>query len=165
MIQQHREQGLADLIVRVVEAEGPINEDLLAERSKEICGVDRAGSNVQSNIGEAIHSAVRRKQIERSRQKNFLWVVNAKLTTFRVPANSHKRPLEWINRDEIELAILYLVEDQFGVVKSELGRAVARVFGIERATAGACDHILEIADELSERGQLREDAGRIFIPG
>ena len=28
-----------------------------------------------------------------------------------------------------------------------------------------CDHILEIADELSERGQLREDAGRVFIPG
>jgi very-short-patch-repair endonuclease len=164
MIDPRREQGLADLIVQVVEAEGPIHEDLLAERLKQICGVDRAGSNVQSNIGEAIRVAVRRKMIERRRQKDFLWVVNAQLSTFRVLANSHKRPLEWIHRDEIVLAILYLVEDQFGVVKSELGRAVLRLFGIERATAEACDHIVEVANELVEGGRLREDAGRLFTP-
>lgn len=127
--------------------------------------MDRAGSNVQSNIGEAIHIALRRRQIERRRQKNFLWMVNAQLSTFRVPANSHRRPLEWIHRDEIALAVLYLVEDQFGVVRSELGRAIAKLFGIERATAESSDYIVEVADELIERGQLREDANRFFIPG
>jgi len=164
LIQPRNEYSLSDLIARVVEAEGPIHEDLLAERLKEICGVDRAGSNVQSNIAEAIRSAVRRRRIERRRQKDFLWVVNAQLSGFRVPANSHRRPLEWIHRDEIALAILYLVEDQFGVMKSELGRAVARLFGLERASAEASDSIVEIADELAERGQLREDAGQFFIP-
>lgn len=165
LIQPRHDQRLADLIVGVVEAESPIHEDLLAERLKEICGVDRAGSNVQSNIGEAIHIALRRRQIERRRQKNFLWMVNAQLSTFRVPANSHRRPLEWVHRDEIALAVLYLVEDQFGVVRSELGRAIAKLFGIERATAESSDYIVEVADELIERGQLREDANRFFIPG
>jgi very-short-patch-repair endonuclease len=164
LIQPRNAQRLADLIVRVVEAEGPIHEDLLAERVKEICGVDRAGSNVQSNIGEAIVIAVHGKQIERRRQRNFLWKANAQLSTFRIPADSLRRPLEWIHRDEIALAILYLVEDQFGVLRSELGRGVARLFGIDRATVEACDHIVEVADELVERGQLREDAGRLFIP-
>ena len=165
LIQPRNEYSLSDLIVRVVEAEGPIHEDHLAERLKEICGVDRAGSNVQSNIAEAIQSAVRRRRIERRRQKDFLWVVNAQPGGFRVPANSHRRPLEWIHRDEIALAILYLVEDQFGVVRSELGKAVARLFGLERTTAESCDYIVEVADELAERGQLRDDAGRFFIPG
>ena len=126
--------------------------------------MDRAGSNVQSNIGEAIVIAVHGKQIERRRQRNFLWKANAQLSTFRIPADSLRRPLEWIHRDEIALAILYLVEDQFGVLRSELGRGVARLFGIDRATVEACDHIVEVADELVERGQLREDAGRLFIP-
>jgi len=165
LIQTRNEYSLSDLIVRVVEAEGPIHEDLLAERLKEICGVDRAGSNVQSNIGEAVQSAVRRRRIERRRQKDFLWTVNVQLSGFRVPANTHRRPLEWIHRDEIALAILYLVEDQFGVLRSELGRGVARLFGIERATTEASDHIVEIADELVERGQLREDTCRFCIPG
>ena len=48
-------------------------EELLEERIKDICGVDRAGSNVQSNIGEAMHIAIRRKEIERRRKRNFLW--------------------------------------------------------------------------------------------
>lgn len=164
LIQPRNKYPLSDLIARVVEAEGPIHEGYLAERLKEICGVDRAGSNVQCNIGEAIHGAILRRRIERRRQKDFLWVVNAQLSGFRVPANSHRRPLEWIHSDEIALAILYLVEDQFGVVRSELGKAVARLFGLERTTAEACDQIVEIADELAERSQLREDAGRFFIP-
>jgi hypothetical protein len=79
LIQPRNEYSLSDLIVRVVEAEGPIHEGLLAERLKEICGVDRAGSNVQSNIGEAVQSAVRRRRIERRRQKDFLWTVNVQL--------------------------------------------------------------------------------------
>ncbi len=40
----------------------------------------------------------------------------------------------------------------------------ARLFGIERATTESCDHIVEVADELVERGLLREDAGRLLIP-
>ena len=47
----------------------------------------------------------------------------------------------WIHWAEIVLAILYLVEDQFGVLKSELGRAVAKLFGIERATADASNQL------------------------
>lgn len=164
LIQSRNSQRLADLIVRVVEAEGPVHEDLLAERAKEICGVDRAGSNVQSNIGEAILIAVHRKQIERRRQRDFLWKVNVQLNTFRIPSDSLRRPLEWIHRDEIALAILYLVEDQFGVLRSELGRGIARLFGIERATAEASDRIVEVADELVERELLREDSARLLIP-
>lgn len=164
LIQPRNANQLAALIVRVVEAEGPIHEDFLAERLKDICGVERAGSNVQSNIGEAIYIAVHHKQLHRRRQRDFLWKNDAQLSAFRIPTNSLRRPLEWIHHDEIALAILYLVEDQFGVLRSELGRGIARLFGIERATAEASDHILEIADELVEHGLLREDAGRLSIP-
>lgn len=164
LIQSRFSNGLATLVVRIVQAEGPIHEDFLAERLKDVCGVERAGSNVQSNIAEAVHTAIRRKEVERRRQRNFLWRKDAQLDAFRIPTNSSKRPIDWIHRDEIALAILHLVEDQFGVLRDELGRGVARLFGLERATAEACDYILEVADELVERGLLREDQGRLSLP-
>ncbi len=165
LLLQHRFSGdLADLVCRIVAVESPIHEDCLAERLKDVCTVERVGSNVQSNIEEAVHMAARRKEIERRRQRKFVWKKDAELTCFRVPTNSFKRPIDWIHRDEIALAILYLVEDQFGVVRTELGRGVARLFGLERATADACDYVLEVADELVERGLLRDYQGRLSLP-
>jgi very-short-patch-repair endonuclease len=163
LIQRRFSNGLADLVIRIVNAEGPIHEDFLAERLKDVCGVERAGSNVQSNIGEAIHLGIRTKEIERRRKRYFLWKRDARLGTFRFPTNSIRRPIDWIHREEIEFAILYLVEDQLGILRGELGRAVIGLFGIERATADARDYVLEIADELVERSLLRDDGGRYII--
>jgi hypothetical protein len=78
---------------------------------------------------------------------------------------SFRRPINWIRHEEIALAILYLVEDQFGVLRDDLGREVARLFALERATAEACDFVLEVAHELVERGLLRNDAQGLFLPG
>jgi len=164
LLQSQLSNELAALVIRVVEAEGPIHEDLLAERLKDVCGIERAGSNVQSNVGEAVHIATRLKEVERRRQRNFLWKKEAHMSVFRVPTNAFRRPIDWIHRDEIALAILYLVEDQFGVSRGELGRGVARLFGLERATTETCDHILEVADELAERGLLRTDADHFSLP-
>jgi len=55
------------------------------------------------------------QRFQRRRQRDFLWKNDAQLSRFRIPTNSLRRPLEWIHRDEIALAILSLVEDQFGV--------------------------------------------------
>lgn len=164
LIQSRFSSGLEALVARIVEAEGPVHEDLLAERLKEVCGVERAGSNVHSNVTEAILTAMSRKQIERRSQRNFLWRKDAPLNTFRVPSNSFRRPIEWIHREEISLAILYLVEDQFGISRADLGRAVARIFGLERASAETCDSILEVADQLVERGSLKNDGAIFSLP-
>jgi very-short-patch-repair endonuclease len=163
LIQPRFLNELAALVVRIVHAEGPIHQDFLAERLKEVCGVERAGSNVQSNIAEAIRAGLHRKEIERRRQHDFLWAKNAQLEVFRVPSNSFRRPIDWIHRDEIALAILYLVEDQFGIASSEVGRGVARLLGLERASSEACDQILEVADELTERALLRSEGDRLSV--
>jgi very-short-patch-repair endonuclease len=164
LIERRYSDELAALIVRIVNTEGPIHVDCLYERLKDICGVDRIGSNVDSNIGEAIHIAVRRKEIERRRQRNFLWMKDVPLARFRLPTNSYRRPVDWIHRDEIAAATLYLIEDQFGVLRAELGRAVPRLFGLERVSSETIDFILDIADELVERGLLRMDFDQFTLP-
>ena len=71
LIRPRRKAELAATVTAIVETEGPIHEDFLHVRLKEICGIDRAGSNVQSNITDAIYLAIRDQSIER-RQQDFL---------------------------------------------------------------------------------------------
>jgi len=163
LLQPQRMRELAAVVEEIVEAEGPIHHDLVAERLKERCSVERAGSNVQSNIDKAIRFAIRYGHLERRRQSEFLWKKESTVRTFRVPGDNVKRSIDWIHRDEVGLAILFLVEDQFGIMRIHLPRAVGRLFGLDRISAEATEYITEIADELVEQGRLKETEGQLNL--
>jgi very-short-patch-repair endonuclease len=163
LLEARHMKELASAIEEIVEAEGPIHDDLLSERLKDRCGVGRAGSNIQANIDKALHYALRYGSLERRRQRDFLWKKDSTLTTFRIPTDDFRRPIDWVHRDEIGLAILFLVEDQFGMNRSHLGRAVGNLFGLDRVPAEATGYITEIADELVEQGQLRDNDGQLHL--
>jgi Protein of unknown function (DUF3320) len=154
---------LAAVVAALVDIEGPIHEDLVTERLKESCSVERAGSNVQSNVGEAIHWAIRNFNIERRRHKSFLWSKGKPLLAFRIPGDGIKRSLDMIHREEVELAVLYAVEDQFGTMRDELPRAVGRLFGFERMSPEATDIVRDVVDELIDRHQLRQSGPQINL--
>lgn len=73
------------------------------------------------------------------------------------------RPLELIPREEIELAVLFLVEDQFGMIREYLPQSVARLFGIERLPAIGADHVREVVDGLIEKGLLRLTGHHVYV--
>jgi hypothetical protein len=52
------------------------------------------------------------------------YVPGSRLRIFRVPVADVTRPLALVPPDEIRLAILYVVEDQFGCMREALPRAV-----------------------------------------
>jgi very-short-patch-repair endonuclease len=103
VIQPRRKAELAATVTAIVGTEGPIHEDLVSIRLKEICGVDRAGSNIQSNITNAIYLAIRDRSIER-RQQDFLVKPDVSVTRFRLDNDGFERPIQCIHRDEIALA-------------------------------------------------------------
>lgn len=74
-----------------------------------------------------------------------------------------RRPIEWIAAEEIELAILHLVEDQFGVAREYVPLAVARILGIERLRGEAADITRGIADHLVERSLLRTSGPQLYL--
>jgi very-short-patch-repair endonuclease len=163
LIQPRRKAELAATVTAIVEIEGPIHEDLLCVRLKEICGVDRTGSNIQSNMTDAIYLAIRDRSIER-RQQDFLWRPGQSIARFRLGDDHFERPLQWIHRDEIALALLFLVEDQFGMSRSDFPRAIGRLFGLFRVPANVADYISDVVNALVDRGTLREDGDRISLP-
>lgn len=154
---------LAEIISQLVRVEGPIHHDLLVDRLKELHGIARAGSNVQSNIERALRSARQNRGIARDSRSPFYFVSGHNLESFRVPSGSVRRPIEHIALSEMALAILYLVEDQFGMFEDSLPAAVARLFGIDRLRAESAAIIDSVVQDLVARSLLRRSGTQVHL--
>jgi hypothetical protein len=154
---------LAETIAQLVRAEGPIHHDLLVDRLKELHGVARAGSNVVSNIERALRSAQQSRVITRESRSPFYSLSGQNLEFFRVPSDSVRRPIEQIAPNEVSLAILYLVEDQFGMFEESLPAAVARLFGIDRLRAESAAVIDFVVETLIARSLLRRSGTQVHL--
>lgn len=156
---------LAQQVADIVEVEGPIHEDLIAERLKELHGIERLGSNIQGNISQAIELAIQKHGLLRGDSAGkFISKEGKTLKTFRLPKDDVKRPVHLIPPEEIALAVLYLVEAQFGVWRDQIPQAVVRLFGFERARAEAADVIRTVVDNLVEQGALKSSGYQVYPP-
>ena len=133
------------------------------DRLKGLHGVARAGSNVQSNIERALRRAQQSRSITREAKSPFYLVSGQNLEFFRVPSDSVRRPIEQIAPSEISLAVLYLVEDQFGVFEESLPAAVARLFGIDRLRSESAAVIESVVQDLIVRLLLRRSGTQIHL--
>ena len=154
---------LASMVCEIVKVEGPVCEELLVERIKELNGVERAGSNILANIRSAIQLATRRSEVEAVQSGQFLRIRGQTLRTFRVPADGVERRIEQIAAEEIGLAVLHLLEDQFGIYEEQLPQAVARLFGVERLHTEPADRIRGVVEVLLRRGLLRHSGTQIHL--
>ena len=153
---------LKDALVELIDLEGPIHEDLLDERLKEVFKVEKIGANITANVEKAIKSALQDKSL--GRKKPFIWARDGKLKTFRIPGDEVKRLIRYISPQEVSMAILYLVEDQFGIMREEIPHAVTKVFEVARTDPEEVDRIRDITDKLVENKQLIANGIRINLP-
>ncbi len=154
---------LCGTLVDLVRVEGPIHRDLLLERVKVVHGIARAGLNVQANVERALQMAKRNRSVTHDQRSPFYYVPGIQLETFRLPSDEIRRAIEQIAPIEISLAILYLVEDQFGVIEESLPQAVARLFGVERLRSDAAEPIRRVIEDLISRDLLRRNGMQIHL--
>lgn len=154
---------IASDIAAIVGTEAPIHEELIAERLKEIYGVDRAGSRIQSNIKRALGVAVRAHRLSRGRDPEFILGSGPVPQRFRTPGDGVKRSIQLIAPEEIAFAVLYLVEDQFGMQRDHIPHAVGSLFGFERVHSEAADRIAAVVDYLLEKGDLRSSGPSVYL--
>ncbi|MFN3325946.1 MAG: DUF3320 domain-containing protein [Bryobacteraceae bacterium] len=154
---------LSRTIADVVKIEGPIHREMVIERLKQIHNVARMGSNVQANIERALRDGETSRTIARDPRLSFYYEPGHQLESFRLPVDSVRRPIEYIAPTEIALAILYLVEDQFGVIEESLPQAVARLFGIDRLRAEGADQIRAVIEDLVAKGSLRRAGIQVHL--
>jgi len=143
---------LARAIANIVEYESPIYFNVIIERLKEVYGVTRAGANIQSNVNHALERAT--KWLNLIKRNGFLYRNSVKIDEFRIPAQHVVRTLNQIAPEEIENAILYLVENQFGYARESIPKAIMEIFGIGKNRIENPEIIESAIDRLLDSGKL-----------
>jgi len=153
---------LERILLELIDYEGPIHQDILDERLKEVFKIKKIGANIRSNLKRATRSAINDQELER--KKSFIYKKEKKIESFRTPGDDVKRTIHYISSQEIALAILYLVEDQFGLVREQIPQAISKIFEITRTEPEENDRIREITDSLVEKGKLIVNGNKINLP-
>lgn len=154
---------LTKQVEAIVAAEGPIHLELLAERLKEINGVERVGNKIQENIRAAIGRAIKAGTVGLGND-GFLRRPGSSPKHFRIQTDEVQRNLAWISPEELELAILYVVEDQFACQRGAITKAVAEVFGWARVPQGMVPMVDAAIDRLIREGRLVAAGDTISLP-
>jgi hypothetical protein len=97
------------------------------------------------------------------REKSFIWKKENLLKNFRIPGDDVKRATQFISSQEISQAILYLVEDQFGMMRDQIPHAIIKTFGIARIDPEEINRIREITDKLVEEKQLVLSGNQVYL--
>jgi hypothetical protein len=152
-----------DDILRVVDRDGPIHEELLVRRVARTFQLMRAGHLVESRIISQIEAACRKGRLRRRGQ--FVWSQAKNGVTPRRPAPGAKlREIDHVPPEELEAAALLVVRLSRGITETELAAEAARVLGYSRIS----DHIrtatLTVVRKLTGEGALELRGDQLLIP-
>ena len=153
--------SLAEAILEIIREEGPIHRELLDDRVRDSFKIGRIGSSIRKNIERSLRKLSKDEKIKI--KDDFIYNKAARVDKFRLPANGTKRTIRFIAPEELGMAILYIVEDQFGIDRDQIPRSIAKLFGIERMAPEEADAIREEIDYLIEKGLLRINGPRVVI--
>jgi len=121
-------------IETLVETEGPIHVDVLATRLVRAFGLQRVGSRIMGAVEDAIRGAERSGTVRR--RGPFVWPASMKDLSFvRVPVPNvpqSQRNIDEIPPEEIDVALLRILESAVHASDNDLRVAAARVFGFNR---------------------------------
>ena len=136
---------LSEIILQIVNIEGPIHEDEIVVRVRKLWGLGRAGSRIQDAVGNATQALLSQKRCVRADGFISISGVAARPRNREGVSSSSLRKPEFLPPTEVSAAILILVEAGHGARPNELLNAVARFLGF--STTGATLRIV-IEDQV-----------------
>lgn len=152
---------LEEIISTIVKSESPVHIDVILERLKEVYGVSRAGANIQRNVDYAIKRSIQWSNL--IKRGKFMYKNNNKVSGFRIKSIDLFRSLSLIPPEEIENAILYIVEDQFGYNREQLPKAVLEVFGLGSSRGEPIRLITTATERLLDKEELKLNGFTLYL--
>lgn len=129
-------------IHEVVKVESPVHFEEMARRIADANGISKIGSRVRASITDAVNYAIRTSLIKK--KDEFLWHFEDHLPIIRdrslLSPNSKK--LSLISDEEINLAIIKVVESSIAIQPDNAVILIAKLFGFARVTEDMRNHIL-----------------------
>jgi very-short-patch-repair endonuclease len=156
--------GISRIIVRCVEAEGPVHEERVMRAISEFLGYGRLGRNIRQLLLQAIEREVRSGRIVR--RVHFLWPHGMTEPPVRaLNSNGKARPIHEVAPEEIEAAIRTVLCLAFSIGREHLRVAVARALGYERTGGKVSQAIDDVISALIERQSVTDIDGQLRWSG
>jgi len=144
---------MAGYVTRIVKIEGPIHLDEIVTRVRVLWGLGRAGARIRAAVERAVNVAAQSGVI---RGGPFYAVPDQVIVArdrSQVSSSTLRKP-EMLPPDEIDMAVLRLVDENFGAGREDLVQAVSRVFGYAATSAQLRQVLMEGLDRLVGCGEL-----------
>ncbi len=153
-------------VQRIIEIEGPVHEEEIVARVRDLWGLGRAGSRIQGAVGDALRQAQHKGNLHIEGDCYQLKGAPV-LVRDRSAASSRslKKP-ELLPPQEIREAIGSLVRESHGMQREETAIAVSRLLGFQATSQQLRERIEQQVDLLISNGTLKLDGFVLVIePG
>ncbi|MGF1236302.1 DUF4011 domain-containing protein [Streptomyces sp. 2-6] len=152
---------VADVALRVVEAEGPIEEELIFTRVRSVWNKASSGAVIKDRIRRALLKLVRQREIVRIGTTAYDRP-DHEVTVARTPIPRCDRKVALVPAVERQLVLRKVVEEGPGVHREDLLREAARFFGWARVGSDIRDALTADIDKLIADGRLVEAEGGLM---
>ncbi|TPG31312.1 DUF3320 domain-containing protein [Flavobacterium pectinovorum] len=144
-------------IHEVVKVESPVHFEEMARRIADANGISKIGSRVRASITDAVNYAIRTGLIKK--KDEFLWHFEDHLPIIRdrslLSPNSKK--LSLISDEEMNLAIIKVVESSIAIQPDNAVILIAKLFGFARVTEDMRNHILKSIKKAVKSEIVKKD--------
>lgn len=129
-------------IHEVVKVESPVHFEEMARRIADANGISKIGSRVRASIADATDYALRAGLIKK--KDNFLWHFEDHSPVIRDRSflNPNSKKLSFISDEEMNLAIIKIIENSIAIQPDNAVILIAKLFGFARVTEDMRNHIL-----------------------
>jgi hypothetical protein len=148
---------LGNWVHDVVLVESPVHFEEMARRIADANGISKIGSRVRASITAAADYAVSNGLI--SKKGDFLWHPAKKLNTIRDRSllSGNSRKITYITPEEINHAIVKVVEDSVAIQADNAIPLVAKLLGYSRATEDVRKYIMEVLEFSKADNSIYQD--------
>lgn len=144
----------------VVRVEAPVHVNEVIKRICDAAGLKRVGTRIQSSIEEAIRVLVHDGSIKK--KDEFLWLNGTQKVQIRNRSEMANKKAGFIAPQEIEAAIIKIVEESFGITTEAIPQPVSHLFGFSRLTEDMKDLIEKIVTRMTSSKKIQEKEGQLL---
>ena len=153
---------LANVVIQIVDLEGPVHISEVVRRIRVAWGIKRAGKRIQDSITDAINLANENGDVRV--KDEFLYPKNRGILVRRRSGDPPAK-INLICDDEIAEAAKIVIRTQFASPMAEVVRQTSRLFGIKVTRGATAKRIEGVVQQLVEDGELEiQSNGMINFP-